>query len=121
MQNTAAMPTFYRALGFEVSENAASCSVYFCDNMINFHRPATWRRESFALRAFAAKPPCGDLCFVSEGSPDALKAMLDRAGAMISKVQSPIKVAAGRVAPASTSAIQTATCWNSSSICEKRF
>jgi hypothetical protein len=34
------------------------------DQMINFHRPVTWQRESFTLRAPAAKAPCGDLCFV---------------------------------------------------------
>ena len=31
----------------------------------------------------AAKPPCGDFCWVWEGSPESLKAMLDRAEAKI--------------------------------------
>ena len=44
-------------------------SVYVGDQMINFHRPATWRREEFTLRAPAARPPCGDLCFVWDGTP----------------------------------------------------
>ena len=83
MQNTDAMLAFYRSLGLEVAENATACSVYIGDQMINFHRPATWQRESFTLRAPAAKPPCGDLCFVWEGTPESLKAMLDRAGAKI--------------------------------------
>jgi catechol 2,3-dioxygenase-like lactoylglutathione lyase family enzyme len=83
MQNTDAMLAFYRGLGFDVSENANACSVYIGDQMINFHRPATWQRASFTLRAPAAKPPCGDLCFVYEGTPDSLKAMLDHAGAKI--------------------------------------
>ena len=83
MQNTDAMLAFYRGLGFAVSENANACSVYIGDQMINFHRPATWQRASFTLRAPAAKPPCGDLCFVYEGTPDSLKAMLDHAGAKI--------------------------------------
>ena len=83
MQNTDAMLAFYRGLGFEVRENAVACSVYIGDQMINFHRPATWQRETFTLRAPAAKPPCGDLCFVWDGTPEALKAMLDHAGAKI--------------------------------------
>ena|SRR5579872_438386 len=83
MQNTDAMLAFYRRLGFDVVENRAACSVYIGQQMINFHRPATWQNESFTLRAPAAKPPCGDLCFVWDGTPESLRAMLDRAGAKI--------------------------------------
>ena len=100
MQNTDAMLAFYRGLGLEVRENAAACSVYIGDQMINFHRPATWQRESFTLRAPAAKPPCGDLCFVWEGTPEALKAMLDRAGAKI--VEGPVGRQGGRKKSASS-------------------
>lgn len=94
MQNTDAMLAFYRRLGFDVNEGAAACSVYIGDQMINFHRPATWQRESFTLRAPAAKPPCGDLCFVWDGTPDALKAMLDKAGAKI--IEGPVARQGGR-------------------------
>ncbi len=94
MQNTDAMLAFYRRLGFDVVENAVACSVYIGDNMINFHRPATWQRESFTLRAPAAKPPCGDLCFVWEGTAAALKAMLDRAGAKL--IEGPVARQGGR-------------------------
>jgi|SRR5579862_3156414 len=83
MQNTDAMLAFYRALGLTVIENAQACAVYIGDQMINFHRPATWQRESFTLRAPAAKPPCGDLCFVWEGTAASLKALLDRVGVKI--------------------------------------
>ncbi len=83
MQNTDAMLAFYRGLGLQVVESAQACSVYVGDQMINFHRPALWQRESFTLRAPGARPPCGDLCFVWEGTPASLKAMLDRAGAKI--------------------------------------
>ena len=83
MQNTDAMLAFYRRLGLEVVENRAACSVYIGQQMINFHRPATWQNESFTLRAPAAKPPCGDLCLVWEGTPESLRAMLDRAGAKV--------------------------------------
>jgi catechol 2,3-dioxygenase-like lactoylglutathione lyase family enzyme len=100
MQNTDAMLAFYRALGWEVAENATACSVYFGDNMINFHRPATWQRESFTLRAPAAKPPCGDLCFVWDGTPDQLKAMLDKAQAKI--IEGPVGRQGGRKKAASS-------------------
>jgi catechol 2,3-dioxygenase-like lactoylglutathione lyase family enzyme len=83
MQNTDAMLAFYRKLGLTVVENAQACAVYVGDQMINFHRPAAWQRESFTLRAPAAKPPCGDLCFVWEGTPASLKGWLDAAGAKI--------------------------------------
>jgi len=76
MQNVDAMLKFYRSLGFDIVEGAQVCSVHFGTNMINFHRPSLWQNATFTLRAPAAKPPCGDLCFVWDGSADALKAML---------------------------------------------
>ena len=94
MQNVDAMLAFYRGLGLRVNEGAGACSVYIGDQMINFHRPATWQRESFTLRAPAARPPCGDLCFVWEGGPDTLKAMLDRAGAKV--IEGPVGRQGGR-------------------------
>jgi catechol 2,3-dioxygenase-like lactoylglutathione lyase family enzyme len=100
MQNTDAMLAFYRRLGLPVSENANACSIYIGDQMINFHRPATWQRESFTLRAPAAKPPCGDLCFVWDGTPESLKAMLDRAGAKI--IEGPVGRQGGRRKAASS-------------------
>ncbi len=83
MQNVDAMLAFYRALGFQVNEGPQVCSVHFGTNMINFHRPSMWQNATFTLRAPAAKPPCGDLCFVWDGTPVALKAMLDRIGAKV--------------------------------------
>jgi catechol 2,3-dioxygenase-like lactoylglutathione lyase family enzyme len=83
MGNTEAMLAFYRALGCDVIERADNCSVYFGDNMVNFHRPARWQDKTFTNRAPAAVPPCGDLCFVWEGTAESVKAMLDRAGAKI--------------------------------------
>ena len=100
MQNTDAMLAFYRGLGCEITETAAACSVYLGNNMINFHRPATWQRESFTLRAPAARPPCGDLCFVWEGSPESLKALLERAGAKI--FEGPVARQGGRKRGASS-------------------
>jgi len=94
MQNTEAMLAFYRGLGLEVSENANACSVYIGNQMINFHRPSHWQSETFSLRAPAAKPPCGDLCFVWDGTIESVKAMLDRAGAKI--VEGPVDRQGGR-------------------------
>jgi catechol 2,3-dioxygenase-like lactoylglutathione lyase family enzyme len=100
MQNTEAMISFYRSLGLQVAENAQAVSVYIGSNMINFHRPATWQRSSFTLRAPAAKPPCGDLCFVWDGTPAALKGMLERAGAKIE--EGPVARQGGRRAQGSS-------------------
>jgi catechol 2,3-dioxygenase-like lactoylglutathione lyase family enzyme len=83
MANTDAMLAFYKALGFDISENANAISVYVGDNMINFQRPVRWQDKTFTNRAPAAVPPCGDLCFVWEGTAESAKAMLDRAGAKI--------------------------------------
>jgi len=100
MQNTEAMLAFYRSLGLQVAENPQAVSVYIGSQMINFHRPATWQRESFTLRAPAAKPPCGDLCFVWDGTPESLKSMLDQAGAKI--IEGPVPRQGGRRAAASS-------------------
>jgi len=83
MSNTDAMLAFYRGLGFEMGETANGYSVYVGSQMINFHRPARWQDPSFTLRAPAAQPPCGDLCFVWDGTPASLKALLDRIGARV--------------------------------------
>jgi catechol 2,3-dioxygenase-like lactoylglutathione lyase family enzyme len=100
MQNTGAMLAFYRALGLEVKESANAVSVYIGEQMINFHRPAWWQNPSFTLRAGAAYPPCGDLCFVWEGTPEALKALLDRLGAKIE--EGPVARQGGRKKTASS-------------------
>lgn len=95
MQNTEAMVAFYRALGFQVEENAQVCVVRVGPTqMINFHRPALWQRETFTLRAPAAKPPCGDLCFVWDGSAQSLRAALDRVPVKV--VEGPVSRQGGR-------------------------
>jgi catechol 2,3-dioxygenase-like lactoylglutathione lyase family enzyme len=68
--------------------------------MINLHRPSTWQRQGFTLRAPEARPPCGDLCFVWEGSPDALHTLLDDVGAEIE--EGPVEREGGRRAAASS-------------------
>jgi len=100
MQNTAAMLAFYRGLGFQVTEGARACSVYIGDQMINFHLPVAWQDATFTLRAPAAKPPCGDLCFVWEGTAAALKTWLDGAGAKV--IEGPVTRQGGRKKAASS-------------------
>jgi catechol 2,3-dioxygenase-like lactoylglutathione lyase family enzyme len=94
MQNVEAMVAFYRSLGLPMTETRAAVSVYVGDQMINFHRPATWQDARFTLRAPAAKPPCGDLCFVWDGTAQSLHTMLDRAGAKV--VEGPVPRLGGR-------------------------
>ncbi len=94
MRNTEAMLRFYRSLGFHVREGERICSVHFGDHKINFHRPALWQSEQFTLRAPAAEPPCGDFCFVWEGTESALADALTRAGAEV--VTGPVLRTGGR-------------------------
>lgn len=76
------MVTFYRALGFQVNETEQRVSVHFGDQKINMHYPSRWQNASpSGLRAPAAVPPCGDFCWVWEGTREELQAALDRAGA----------------------------------------
>jgi catechol 2,3-dioxygenase-like lactoylglutathione lyase family enzyme len=100
MQHTDAMVAFYRSLGLDVAENPHVVSVYAGNQMINLHRPETWQRDGFTLRAPAATPPCGDLCFVGEGSREALHATLQQAGAEIE--EGPVERQGGRRAVASS-------------------
>lgn len=100
MQNTDAMVAFYRSLGCDVAEQRSVVSVYVGNQMINLHRPSIWQREEFTLRAPAATPPCGDLCFVWDGSPEALHALLAKVGAEI--IEGPVPREGGRRAAASS-------------------
>src|SRR5262249_45047327 len=88
------MVRFYRTLGFEVAEHKAFVSVYAGRQMINLHRPETWQRDGFTLRAPQATPPCGDLCFVWDGTPDALLELFAPAGAEIE--EGPVERPGGR-------------------------
>ncbi len=100
MEHTDTMVAFYRSLGFDVAENPHVVSVYVGEQMINLHRPEIWQRKGFTLRGPAAQPSCGDLCFVWEGSPDALHALLAEAGAEI--IEGPVEREGGRRAGASS-------------------
>jgi catechol 2,3-dioxygenase-like lactoylglutathione lyase family enzyme len=99
MQDPNATIAFYRALGVEVKESAYLVQVYIGNQMINFHRPEVWQRE-FALRAPAARPPCGDLCFVWVGPATTLMQLLDRAGVHVE--EGPVEREGGRQAVGSS-------------------
>lgn len=88
------MVRFYRDLGFDVREGARICSVHCGDQKINFHVPALWQNREFALRAPAAQPPCGDFCFVWEGSQQDLLNVLAAARAEV--IEGPVERVGGR-------------------------
>ena len=94
MEHVEAMIAFYRRLGFQMAENQNAVSVYIGSNMINFHRPTRWQDPSFTTRAPAAKPPCGDFCFVWDGTAAALKTWLQNAGVKVEL--GPVDRAGGR-------------------------
>jgi len=94
IQNTEAMLSFYRALGFGVKEREHFYSVHFGDHKINFHAPERWQSGRFTLRGPTAVPGCGDFCFVWAGSAESLHATLDQAGAKI--IEGPIERMGGR-------------------------
>jgi catechol 2,3-dioxygenase-like lactoylglutathione lyase family enzyme len=100
MQRTDEMVAFYRSLGFDVAENPHVVSVYVGNQMINLHRPETWQRDGFTLRGPTARPSCGDLCFVWEGTAESLHARLREASAEI--IEGPVAREGGRRAAASS-------------------
>ena len=109
------MVAFYRALGLEVTEAPLLVQVHLGSQMINFHRPELLL-VGFKLRAPAATVPCGDVCLVWDGTPEALDDLLAAAGAEV--VEGPVSARAVGARPgrASTSGTRTATCSSSSPI-----
>lgn len=95
------MLRFYRALGFSApapeewrAGGLPFFSVAFGNNKINVHAPEMWKQPSFTLRGPAARPGCGDFCFVWEGTLEELRAVLDEAGAPIEA--GPVELVGGR-------------------------
>lgn len=91
-----AMLRFYEGLGFEVRDTHAPAfyALHFGMQKINFHGPSAWRSPRFTLRALAARPGCGDFCFVWEGSEAELAARLAALDAPI--VAGPVRRDGGR-------------------------
>jgi catechol 2,3-dioxygenase-like lactoylglutathione lyase family enzyme len=100
MRDDDAMIAFYRGLGLTVNEGAQICSVHFGDQKINLHRRQLWQRETFTLRAPAAEPPCGDFCFVWEGTRAELESTLERVAAVV--IEGPVERQGGRDGGAAT-------------------
>jgi catechol 2,3-dioxygenase-like lactoylglutathione lyase family enzyme len=95
------MIAFYGRLGFRVpdiekwrSSEQLFFSAHFGTQKINFHAPRLWQNPAFALRGPSSRPGCGDLCFVWEGGPDALRELLTRAGIEI--VAGPLELPGAR-------------------------
>jgi hypothetical protein len=113
MQNTEAMVAFYRALGVPIAETANAVSVYFGEQMINFHRPTRWQNPAFTLRArprnrrAAISVSCGTAHRRSCGISLIAWAQRSRLARWI------VWEDARRPAPARTCAIQTGICWSS--------
>jgi catechol 2,3-dioxygenase-like lactoylglutathione lyase family enzyme len=95
IENVREMLTFYRKLGFTVNDSRPPFyAVHFGDNKINMHGPEAWQSKSFTLRGPAARPGCGDFCFLWEGSPSSI---IDHLRALsIPVVEGPVERAGGR-------------------------
>ena len=85
-----AMLAFYRRLGFPVIGEAEwrtgarpLVALQVGQQKINLHAPALWQNPAFTLRGPAARPGCGDLCFVWDGDLAGLQATLAAAGAPV--------------------------------------
>ena len=81
---------FYKRLGFAIvgeeewrAGKRPHVAVQFGQNKINLHPPSLWSRPEATLRGPAARPGCGDFCFVWDGGLPALQTMLADAGAPI--------------------------------------
>ena len=110
MQHTDEMVAFYRALGFDVAEHPHVVSVYVGDQMINLHRPETWQREGFTLRAPAARAAVRrPLLRVGRIAEVAAQRCSTRPAPRSSRVRSSVKAVAGLRRRASTSATRTGT------------
>jgi catechol 2,3-dioxygenase-like lactoylglutathione lyase family enzyme len=101
--DAARLLAFYRRLGFGVlgeeewrAGTGVACAITFGDQKINVH-PETMvamRGRPEYLRAPAAEPGCGDICFVWEGGIGALQAKLNEAGVM--PIEGPVPRRGGR-------------------------
>ena len=77
------MMAFYEALGCKILDQGRIKAVVFGNNKINFHLPDLWNDQEFSLRGHTALPGSGDVCFVWDGTQEALMKTLEVAGAKI--------------------------------------
>ncbi len=96
IENVDEMLSFYRALGFTVQESRPPYfyAICFGDQKINLHGPEVWKSQTFSLRGPAARPGCGDFCFVWDGTLETLQQMLERA--VVAVEEGPVSRVGGR-------------------------
>ena len=90
VERTDEMIAFYKGLGFTIinedqwrAGTRAALAIQFGEHKINVHPPELWTRREFTLSGPAARPGCGDFCFVWDGNLAALQATLAEAGAPV--------------------------------------
>jgi catechol 2,3-dioxygenase-like lactoylglutathione lyase family enzyme len=95
------MLRFYRALGFTAptpeqwkASGASHFALHLGQQKINVHAPSLWQSGTFTLRGPAARPGCGDFCFVWSADAAALQRLLRDAGAQIE--EGPVERVGGR-------------------------
>lgn len=100
-EKTDELIAFYKQMGFAILDEeqwrtgqASMFAIQFGDNKINVHPPSLWTRPEFTLRGPAARPGCGDFCFVWDGDLADLSTTLERAGATIE--EGPVRREGGR-------------------------
>ena len=83
MKQIELMTSFYEALGCKILDQGRIKAAVFGNNKINFHLPELWNDQEFNLRGHPAVPGSGDICFVWDGTLEALIQTLEVAGADI--------------------------------------
>lgn len=89
-EKTEELIAFYKRLGFTIVDEdrwragtRPLFAIQFGQHKINIHPPELWTRREFTLRAPAARPGCGDFCFVWDSDLAGLQAALHAAGARV--------------------------------------
>jgi catechol 2,3-dioxygenase-like lactoylglutathione lyase family enzyme len=90
-QNPEALIAFYKKLGCEtIHEDEWRAGKYplFAIQIgpnakLNFHDPSLWQDPKFEAKGPTAKPGCGDLCFLFEGTIDEAEEAIKSAGGEI--------------------------------------
>jgi len=90
-QDPEALIAFYKRLGFgtihEEEWRAGKYPLFAIqigpDAKLNFHGPSLWQEPKFDLKGPTAKPGCGDLCFLFDGTIDDAVDLIEKAGGEI--------------------------------------
>ncbi len=90
-QNPEELIAFYKKLGFgtihEEEWRAGKYPLFAIqigeNAKLNFHAPSLWQDPNFEAKGPTAKPGCGDLCFLFDGTIDEAVALIRDAGGEI--------------------------------------